>query len=126
MWQALDAGRWSRKLLEAAMERVPAHAAGDYREPTARAKDAAVFLIEYRDGFRAAVAMMNGWAHEGDGGAFTFAGQLKGQDKPAATLFYLQQPDPFGHFAYLVRDRKSTRLNSSHANTSYAVFCLKK
>src|SRR3712207_7475214 len=24
------------------------------------------------------------------------------------------------------RDRKSTRLNSSHANTSYAVFCLKK
>src|SRR3712207_7544390 len=36
--------------------------------------------------------------------------------------------------AFLVRksddldrpDRKSTRLNSSHANTSYAVFCLKK
>src|SRR3712207_8791666 len=27
-------------------------------------------------------------------------------------------PDP--------RDRKSTRLNSSHANISYAVFCLKK
>src|SRR3712207_7396592 len=24
------------------------------------------------------------------------------------------------------QDRKSTRLNSSHANTSYAVFCLKK
>src|SRR3712207_8142260 len=30
-----------------------------------------------------------------------------------------------GHvFAHL--DRKSTRLNSSHANISYAVFCLKK
>src|SRR3712207_8214818 len=30
--------------------------------------------------------------------------------------------------AYLqkARDRKSTRLNSSHANISYAVFCLKK
>src|SRR5258707_5722372 len=26
----------------------------------------------------------------------------------------------------LERDRKSTRLNSSHANISYAVFCLKK
>src|SRR3712207_8446649 len=26
----------------------------------------------------------------------------------------------------LHRDRKSTRLNSSHANISYAVFCLKK
>src|SRR3712207_8067962 len=35
-------------------------------------------------------------------------------------------------FAFLVfallrpEDRKSTRLNSSHANISYAVFCLKK
>src|SRR5947209_16624586 len=28
--------------------------------------------------------------------------------------------------AHFVRDRKSTRLNSSHANISYAVFCLKK
>src|SRR3712207_6644385 len=27
---------------------------------------------------------------------------------------------------YYNRDRKSTRLNSSHANISYAVFCLKK
>src|SRR3712207_8932714 len=30
-----------------------------------------------------------------------------------------EQPDPW-------EDRKSTRLNSSHANISYAVFCLKK
>src|SRR3712207_7959462 len=29
-------------------------------------------------------------------------------------------------FANDVTDRKSTRLNSSHANISYAVFCLKK
>src|SRR3712207_7719858 len=28
--------------------------------------------------------------------------------------------------ARLAQDRKSTRLNSSHANISYAVFCLKK
>src|SRR3712207_8741233 len=27
---------------------------------------------------------------------------------------------------YPTQDRKSTRLNSSHANISYAVFCLKK
>src|SRR5258707_5545615 len=27
---------------------------------------------------------------------------------------------------YVAVDRKSTRLNSSHANISYAVFCLKK
>src|SRR3712207_8313163 len=29
-------------------------------------------------------------------------------------------------YQHLTRDRKSTRLNSSHANISYAVFCLKK
>src|SRR3712207_8557121 len=28
--------------------------------------------------------------------------------------------------AVVLRDRKSTRLNSSHAHISYAVFCLKK
>src|SRR3712207_8149121 len=35
---------------------------------------------------------------------------------------------PFGAqgMAGLGEDRKSTRLNSSHANISYAVFCLKK
>src|SRR2546429_5549086 len=31
-----------------------------------------------------------------------------------------------GVFAGLGRDRKSTRLNSSHGYISYAVFCLKK
>src|SRR3712207_6852740 len=30
------------------------------------------------------------------------------------------------HAKEAARDRKSTRLNSSHANISYAVFCLKK
>src|SRR3712207_8018213 len=32
----------------------------------------------------------------------------------------------FCGFQVLTLDRKSTRLNSSHANISYAVFCLKK
>src|SRR3712207_8473198 len=44
------------------------------------------------------------------------------------------QPDVLDHVFTLAheaghsmhRDRKSTRLNSSHANISYAVFCLKK
>src|SRR3712207_6886932 len=35
-------------------------------------------------------------------------------------------PAVSGHAALLGEDRKSTRLNSSHANISYAVFCLKK
>src|SRR3712207_7235681 len=35
-----------------------------------------------------------------------------------------QEPHPPSRHAN--QDRKSTRLNSSHANISYAVFCLKK
>src|SRR3712207_8251760 len=35
------------------------------------------------------------------------------------------QPRP-AHATSVQEDRKSTRLNSSHANISYAVFCLKK
>src|SRR3712207_7402391 len=35
------------------------------------------------------------------------------------------RPSPPGP-ASCIGDRKSTRLNSSHANISYAVFCLKK
>src|SRR2546430_8504971 len=31
-----------------------------------------------------------------------------------------------GHLVEFLRDRKSTRLNSSHSQISYAVFCLKK
>src|SRR3712207_4597811 len=38
----------------------------------------------------------------------------------------LHRPIPDGFTVKQVRDRKSTRLNSSHANISYAVFCLKK
>src|SRR3712207_8123690 len=34
--------------------------------------------------------------------------------------------DPIDVALMCIGDRKSTRLNSSHANISYAVFCLKK
>src|SRR3712207_6889801 len=37
-----------------------------------------------------------------------------------------RQTDQQGHERPVLQDRKSTRLNSSHANISYAVFCLKK
>src|SRR5690606_41791386 len=37
-----------------------------------------------------------------------------------------QPPGPLSATAFPARDRKSTRLNSSHVKISYAVFCLKK
>src|SRR3712207_8221628 len=42
---------------------------------------------------------------------------------PPATKYKQTLRDPLGMG---FPDRKSTRLNSSHANISYAVFCLKK
>lgn len=103
MWDALDRQPWAAPLLDAALKLVPAHAKADIREATLKAKDAGVFEIEYRDGLRAFVVIPNGWIHEGDGGGFVFAGQIKGQDKPVGCQFYLQQPDPFAHFAELTR-----------------------
>src|SRR3712207_7732573 len=38
----------------------------------------------------------------------------------------LPHPERVADDQHDLRDRKSTRLNSSHANISYAVFCLKK
>jgi hypothetical protein len=99
MWQALDAGRWSKRCLDAAMNVVAAHAPGDVRALTEK-QDGGVMLIEYRDGFRAAVAILNGWAWDG---AFSFAGQVAGQPKPLATNFQGQEYRPHAHFAYLLR-----------------------
>src|SRR3712207_7672802 len=48
------------------------------------------------------------------------AGGVAGRAEQMATLSRL------GHEMLADADRKSTRLNSSHANISYAVFCLKK
>src|SRR2546422_6920576 len=39
---------------------------------------------------------------------------------------YRRQLEAPSELASLIRDRKSTRLNSSHGYISYAVFCLKK
>lgn len=102
MWEALDKLPHSKELLAAALKRVPAHAPGDMRSLVAKHAEGAVLLIEYRDGLRAAVPMLNGWLYEGDGGGFIFAGKVK--DRPAvACQFYLQQPDPFAHFSHLVK-----------------------
>src|SRR3712207_6917839 len=56
----------------------------------------------------------------------------EGEEKPlkyplmfrSADLVLVNKVDLLEHLDF--EDRKSTRLNSSHANISYAVFCLKK
>jgi hypothetical protein len=96
IFEAEKAGRWSRDLLTAALAKVPGVKPGPIEDSLGN--DAVIFLIEYRDGLKAAVAMTNGLAAE-----FGFAGRIDGQAEPAATWFQLQDGVPFGHFGYLVR-----------------------
>src|SRR3712207_8808140 len=55
-----------------------------------------------------------------DDGGRGLDGMAEGPDEPAL------EPRPRRAALPADQDRKSTRLNSSHANISYAVFCLKK
>src|SRR3712207_8766354 len=79
-------------------------------------------LFPYTTLFRSGVA--TGLAVTGVGGDVLFveATRMKGKDGLVLTG---QLGDVMKESARIA-DRKSTRLNSSHANISYAVFCLKK
>src|SRR5258707_8443681 len=65
-------------------------------------------------------------------GAFRIVGRASDQNDPTDYVYFKNQYLA-GSYNFdldgsneLSVDRKSTRLNSSHANISYAVFCLKK
>src|SRR2546430_6607224 len=63
------------------------------------------------------------------GGVVAAAGAEVSRDEAACDLAVLELggPGATDRIGELVRrDRKSTRLNSSHSQISYAVFCLKK
>lgn len=99
VWTWRDgAGRWTRPLLEAALAADPSRKQGrmedDVRSPVA-------FVIEYRDGLKAAAYMLNGQTS-----GWTFAAKPRGSEKPVAT--YFGQPAnsakarPLAHFDGLV------------------------
>jgi len=104
---AEKAGRWSRELFDAAVAATPVPPRG---RPKEFAKNAVFYLIEYRDGFRATVAMSTGLAPQ-----FAFAGRIRGEDRPRATCFRLQEDPPFGHFAHLLRAIEHTFHNNREA-----------
>src|SRR5688572_31311459 len=60
-------------------------------------------------------ARVRGDKQTDDFGQFTFTGI-----EPGDIVLIVYKP------GYEMQDRKSTRLNSSHSQISYAVFCLKK
>jgi hypothetical protein len=100
VWRAGDAGRWSWDLLEAALARSETVNPGDIRKNTGSMSvqgmppiPPTAFLIEYRDGQRGTVLLLNGHVQD-----FTFAGRLAGQSQPASCLFVTLPPPGARHF----------------------------
>ena len=91
VWQAARDGLFSRELLEAACAPIRNKPEGPIEQHCA---DPALFAIEYRDGFKAAILMLNGYTTD-----FGFA--CRSGDEIQATEIYLQNEPPHSHFSYL-------------------------
>ena len=101
VWKAMEsasweAGGWSPRLFEACLSRShtlaqPETFSDRYPIPAQMrewVKDPVAYRIEYKDGLKATMLLMNGLV-----GDFTFAAKLKGESEPLSTLFYLP-PNP--------------------------------
>ncbi len=99
VWRAGDAGRWSWELLEAALSR--SDTPRGLSEEDGRTQDLigsgqlrrlvekpAAYCIEYHDGFRATLLMLNGAVKD-----YCFAGRRQGHPDPVCTQFFLP-PNP--------------------------------
>jgi hypothetical protein len=94
VWEAHRDGRWPREIAEAAFAAA--------WEPNGRPEDAVdrvyAFDIEYRDGQRMTVLMMNGYCHE-----FGFAYRVSGSREIVATSYKLDPVPRLKHFSSTVR-----------------------
>ena len=93
-WEAAKTGRWDRKLLDAICAITPNNRKGNVEEND---RDLILYLIEYRDGLKAAAYLSRRHVRE-----FAFAGQVAGQPRPAACWFELPKPQR-DHFSFLVQ-----------------------
>ncbi len=98
IWQAEKDGRWSKALFDALVEHSPTPYSGTKPRPKEMAKDAVFYLIEYRDGTKATIAMGTGFSHE-----FACAVSIRGREKPFAVTFLAEENPPFRHFEHLLR-----------------------
>src|SRR5947209_10058653 len=77
-----------------------------------------LFRSQYLHGLAAAVIDCGGRIHTGN-----HVAHVEGGDDARVVT---SEGRDHARVVAALEDRKSTRLNSSHANISYAVFCLKK
>ena len=97
VWKAGEQGRYDRRLLDAALARCERKDLFKGRIEDA-VKTPVVFLLEYADGFKAAVLTLNYAV-----GEWAVAWRAAGQADSASTLFWTQEQRPFGHFTFLVQ-----------------------
>ncbi|MED5415836.1 MAG: hypothetical protein VYC64_12850 [Candidatus Latescibacterota bacterium] len=95
VWRAADEGRWSTRLVEAALSRSDSPqglskedgrtqdllGSGELRRLVEKP---VAYLIEFRDGLRATLLMINGAI-----GDYNFAAKLKGEEDPVSCQFFL-------------------------------------
>ena len=99
VWKAGDEGRWSKQLLTSAMSRSDTPLGTGETESSPEnlvtsgqlrkiVKNPAAYFIEYRDGLKATLLMLNGGLKD-----FNFAAKVKGASAIQSTQFFLS-PDP--------------------------------
>jgi hypothetical protein len=91
VWKAAQAGLWPRDLAEAAAATIEAKPAGPIEQ---HCPHPALFLVEYRDGLKGTVLMLDGYVTD-----FAYAARVGGAIQ--ATEVYLQDGPPHSHFSYL-------------------------
>ncbi|MEZ4705841.1 MAG: hypothetical protein R3A44_01465 [Caldilineaceae bacterium] len=91
VWEAAAAGLWSYDVAAAACAAIENKPAGRMEEHCA---NPAIFLVEYRDGFKGAALMLNGYVEDLAYGA-------RVNDEIVATEFFLAPGPPHAHFSYL-------------------------
>ncbi len=108
VWRAGEEGRWSRELLEAALSRSDTPCGlpeedgrtldllGNGELPRL-AKNPAAYFIEYRDGLRGTLLMLNGALRD-----YCFAARVEGYDAPVSTQFFLSPTPNVTYSACLV------------------------
>jgi hypothetical protein len=92
VWQAAEQGRWSKELMHAALSRAEKSGSGrpeDVKHPV-------LCLLEYNDGFRAAIVMLGGLVSE-----YLVAFRLKGRSRIDSTNCYVP-PENSNNFSPLV------------------------
>jgi hypothetical protein len=118
VWKAMNAtswkdGGWDPELFSACLCRSQTLAqspTGSHRYPTEKqirewVKDPVAYRIEYADGLKATMLLMNGLVKD-----FTFAARLKNQKEPLSTLFYLPPVPNVAYSAALMAAAEETFL----------------